>query len=522
MIPLPARILLENGKFSLAKNTTIYSDKDLKNIETFLQDFFTENYGIILNTTTSSQGDNTIILMIDSSLSKLGSEGYELKITKKNIHICSSTEAGVFYGLQTLKQLIFHNQKDTENKHEFAVELPCLIIEDYPRFKWRGFMFDVGRHFHSVEVIKRALDLISLLKLNKFHWHLTDDQGWRIEIKKYPKLTKVGSKRKDSKIGGWTSRRYRGQPHEGHYTQDQIKDIIDYAKDRFITVIPEIEMPGHSSAAVASYPEISCKKEEIEVPIKFGIFSDVFCPGQEKTYEFLENVLDEVLAIFPSEIIHIGGDEVPKKNWKNCSSCSERMKEENLKKHEELHGYLTQRISNYLKSKGRRTIGWHEILNKESDINIIGQYWAITGKKRVFNHLKKGGEIVISSFFNYYLDYSYYITPLRKTYYFDPIPERLNKKYSDRIIGVETPIWTEWVPNLQRFDWQVFPRLIAVAETAWTQEMNKDYNSFLLRLEKFNLILDFLGVQYASFDEVNPKGLKRFINLRKTLKWPEV
>jgi hexosaminidase len=522
MIPQPSRIEHKNGKFALTKNTTVFSDVILKKLEEYFLIYFDDRYGIKLKTIESELDEDSINLDLDSSYSNLGEEGYELRITQQNIQIKSSTEAGIFYGLQTLKQLIFHNREENGLKHEFLAELPCLIIEDFPRFKWRGFMFDVGRHFHSVEEVKRALDLISLLKMNVFHWHLTEDQGWRIEIEKYPKLTEIGSKRNDSKIGGWTSKKYRGKPQEGYYNQEQIKEVVEYAKDRYITVVPEIEMPGHSSAAVSSYPEISCKKEQIDVPIKFGIFSDVFCPGQEFTYEFLEDVLDEILSLFPASTIHIGGDEVPKKNWKNCSDCKRKVEEENLDGHDELHGYFTNRIFDYLKTRGRRTIGWDEILSKDTDKEIIGQYWSPTGKNRVFNHLKKGGEIIVSNFFNYYLDYNYYMTPLRKTYKFNPIPKGLSQEYHKQIIGVETPIWTEWVPNRERFDWQVFPRLVAVAETAWTQEVNKDYNSFILRLKKFNHLLDSLGVKYASFDEVNPKGLKRFINLRKTLKWPEI
>ena len=522
MIPIPANLNLKDGKFVLSKNTKIHSTKSVANLKNYFISYLSKDFGVTLESSKEHQVENSINFKLDDTLIKLGPEGYELSITDDHIDVRSSGEAGIFYGIQTIKQLLPRDGEKSSLNQEYNEVIPCLIIEDFPRFNWRGFMFDVGRHFHSIDTIKRVLDLISLLKMNVFHWHLTEDQGWRIEIKKYPQLTEIGSKREDSKVGGWTSKKYRGKPHEGFYSQEQVKEIVQYAKERFITIIPEIEMPGHSSAAIASYPEVSCKNENIDVPIKFGIFSDVFCPGKEITFEFLINILDEVLDLFPSAIIHIGGDEVPKKNWKSCSDCKGRMEEEGLKKYKELHSYFIKRISDYLKSNGRRTIGWNEILDEKTDVGVIGQFWAPTGKKQVLNHIKKGGEIVVSNFFRYYLDYNYFVTPLRKTYNFDPIPKGLKKEYHDQIMGVEAPIWTEWVPNTDRLDWQVFPRLAAVAETAWTLEQNKNYRSFVNRLGKFNKILDSMDVKYASLDEVNPKSVKRFINLRRALKWPEV
>ena len=522
MIPIPANLKLKDGKFVLSKNTKIHSTKSVANLKHYFISYLSKDFGVTLESSKEYLVENSINFKLDDTLIKLGPEGYELIITDDHIDVRSSGEAGIFYGIQTIKQLLPRDGGKSALNQEYNGAIPCLIIEDFPRFNWRGFMFDVGRHFHSLDTIKRVLNLISLLKMNVFHWHLTEDQGWRIEIKKYPQLTEIGSKRKDSKVGGWTSKKYRGKPHEGFYSQEQVKEIVQYAKERFITIVPEIEMPGHSSAAIASYPEVSCKNKNIDVPIKFGIFSDVFCPGKEITFEFLINILDEILDLFPSEIIHIGGDEVPKKNWKSCIDCKRRMEEEGLEKHKELHSYFTERISDYLKSRGRRTIGWNEILDEKTDVDVIGQFWAPTGKKQVLKHIRKGGEIVVSNFFHYYLDYNYFVTPLRKTYNFDPIPKGLKKEHYDQIMGVEAPIWTEWVPNTDRLYWQVFPRLAAVAETAWTLDQNKSYRSFVNRLGKFNQILDSMDVKYASLDEVNPKSVKRFINLRRALKWPEV
>ena len=383
MIPQPFNLKLDDGKFIFDSTTKIYAIDNLLAISQYFKKSMRKPMGFELIDAAEKSEDNSINLELDESLKDLNPEGYLLQITPEFISIRAPQPAGVFYGIQTLRQLLPVEIESQEEVHDVEWNAHCLQIEDFPRFRWRGFMFDSGRHFFDVEVIKRYLDLIAFLKMNTFHWHLTEDQGWRIEIDKYPKLTEVGSKRTDTQIGGWTSKKTRGKSHEGYYTKEDIRDVVQYAEERFIRVIPEIDVPGHSSAAIASYPELGCTKNSISVPTKFGILKDVYCAGQESTYEFLENIIDEVLELFPSELIHIGGDEVPKKHWKECPICNRKMKEEKLGNYHELQAYFTERIAKYIISKGRRVIGWNEILTHNTDRNIIGQYWSITGKKQV-------------------------------------------------------------------------------------------------------------------------------------------
>jgi len=522
MIPQPYNLKIEDGKFVFTEATKIYASKDLLAVLNYFKNLISKPTGYKFEDTSKRLSSNSVNLELDESLKDLSPEGYILEVSPDLINIRAPQPAGVFYGIQTLRQLLPVEIESDEIVKEIEWSVLCLIIEDYPRFKWRGFMFDSGRHFFNVEDIKDYIDLIAFFKMNTFHWHLTEDQGWRIEIKKYPKLTEIGSKRADTRIGGWTSKKTRGKTHKGYYTQDQIREVIQYAEERFIRVIPEIDIPGHSSAAIASYPELGCTKKKIDVPIKFGVLNETYCAGQEHTYEFLEDVFDEVLALFPSEIIHIGGDEVPKKNWKNCKVCQRKMKEEGLHNYDELQAYFIERIAKYISSKGRRVIGWNEILTETTDKNIIGQHWLITGKKLVRKHIKRGGDIVISNLFRYYLDYSYIMTPLRKTYMFEPIANYVEQQNQNHILGIEAPIWTEWIPNRDRLDWQVLPRLVAVAETGWIQKDQKNFKNFKKRLEILIKRLEYQKFQTASIKEANPRNIKRLLNIFKAFKWPAI
>ena len=463
-----------------------------------------ENFcGFRLKVNENIEQENWIAITIDSSQNHLGAEGYKLTIQERKIEIISTSKNGAFYGFQTFIQLIFSSKQIKISEEVNFFEIGCLEITDNPRFKWRGFMLDVARHFHDIGTIKRILDLLALMKMNIFHWHLTDDQGWRIEIKKYPKLIEIGSKRKDSKVGGRISKKYRGEPHEGYYTQEEVKDVIKYAQARFIKIIPEIEIPGHSSAAIAAYPELSCRNQKIEVQTKYGIFSNVFCSGKESTFEFLKNVIDEIAQLFPSDVIHIGGDEVLKKEWKKCEHCKKRRKKENLESAGKLHSYITKRIGDYLNKIGKRMMGWNQILDDSIDRNTIVQWW-MGGRKKVLNYINTGGEVVISKFFRLYLDYSYFMTPLRKTYSFKPIPKGVKREKHNNILGIESPLWTEWVPDKEKLYWQILPRLAAVSEVGWTQEKRKNYKSFESRFLRFSKILDMLEINYAPLEKTNP------------------
>jgi hexosaminidase len=373
-------------------------------------------------------------------------------------------------------------------------------------------MLDDGRYFHGTVVVKKILDLLALHKMNRFHWHLTEDQGWRIEIKKYPKLTELGSKRKQTQIGGFLSKKRDGQPHGGFYTQLEIKEIVEYAADRFITIIPEIEMPGHAQAAIAAYPEFSCTGGPFEVSDHFGIHKDVFCPGKEGTFQFYQDVIDEVVALFPSEVFHIGGDETPKARWKTCPDCQRRIQQEKLTDEAQLQVYFTNRMEKYLASKGKRLMGWNEILGKGLSPKAIAQYW--TGPpSRILPDLQQGREMVMSAFRYVYIDHWYEFTSLEKAYSYEPIPAELQSQYYKNVLGLETTMWSEWVPTLKRLEYQSFPRTCAYAEIGWSAKDGRDYKGFMNRLEKLLPRLDKLGVQYAPKKDWNPSKLRQLLGL---------
>jgi len=513
IIPKPQKTELLEGKFILDNNVAIYSPVD----SIFLVDYFLEilknKYNLKLEVITAPREKKVILLNSEFNHKDENEEDYSIDITSEQVKLTGLSLNGLFYAFQSLRQII--EVKDNE------LFIPAQKIFDCPRFSYRGFMFDVGRHYHSIETIKKIIDVLALLKMNVFHWHLTEDQGWRIEIKKYPKLTKIGSKRKDTKIGGHKSKKYRGEPHEGYYTQEEIRDIVKYAEERFIEVIPEIELPGHCTAAIASYPELSCTGEQIEVKMTSGIFPDIYCAGKESTFEFLQDVFDEIIELFPSKIIHIGGDEAPKKRWKACHDCQMRIDEEELKNEHELQVYFTNRISEYLKSKGKQIMGWNQILGKTLEPTAIVQWWLGKPKNKI-KYLQKGYQFVMSNMAKTYLDYSYYLFPLRQFYNFEPIPKNLPDKYHKNILGVETPIWTEWVPNLERLGWQIFPRLLALAEVAWTEKSRKNLADFKRRMPNLMQFLDDLQLPYASLDEVDPGKLERSIKTHKWFDWPDI
>ncbi|MCP4763836.1 MAG: family 20 glycosylhydrolase, partial [archaeon] len=369
-------------------------------------------------------------------------------------------------------------------------------------------------------LVKKMLDLMALHKMSKFHFHISEDQGWRLEIKKYPKLIEIGSKRKETQTR-ILSKESDGVPHEGFFTQEDIKEIISHASKLFIEVVPEIDMPGHIMSALAAYPELSCTGGPFEVSTRFGIRKDVCCVGKDSTYEFLENVLKEVIDLFPSKIIHLGGDEVPKARWKECPDCQARIEKEGLENEKELQVYFTNRMVDYISSHGRIAMGWNQILSDSLNEDVIGQYWKFK-ENLVLEHLKKGRKIVMSEFFRTYLDYSYIMTPLRKSYKYEPVPKKLEKEKHANVIGVETPLWTEWVETLKRLGWQTFPRFTAISEVGWTPKNEKNFKSFKKRLDFMLLRLDLLGMYHAQSNEFNPRYLKRFIGLFKRKKKPNI
>ncbi len=487
IIPRPVLEIKIGGFLPIKKGITIYAEKEFMNVGIYLQKILTDTIGLEIPIVKKRKEENQIII-IKNNDEHLPFEGYVVNIGSGCLYVSAISPEGVFYGIQTIRQLFV--------KDNNSWKIPNVVIRDYPRFSWRGFMLDEARHFMGKKIVKHLLDLMALHKLNKFHWHLVDDQGWRIEIKKYPKLINIGSKRKIRTKRGEEPLPDNNQLYGGFYTQEDIKEIIAYAQERFIEIIPEIELPGHSSAAIASYPELGCLENQIDVPTKWGILSNIYCSGKKGVYKFLENVLSEVVELFPSKIIHIGGDEVFKKNWKKCPDCQDKMQKENMLHVKELHVYMTNHFAKFLKKKGKTLMGWGQILDSKLTEEVICQFWL--GKKdEVLNHLRNGGKMVSSDMLNTYLDYPYYLISLKKAYNFDPILKNLEDEFHNNILGLEAPLWTERVTNLNRLHYQVFPRLTAFAETAWSLKERKNFKCFMKRLGVFSKLLEKSGVTDA-------------------------
>jgi hexosaminidase len=511
IIPEPVFIEISARKFILTEETKIHSDKNLRKISHYLKRFLLPATGFNLNMrdpTEKSGTNNSINLKLSKSEGELGLEGYTIQIDPKTIHIVAPYPVGIFYGIQTLRQLFPPEIENKEKVEHIEWQIPCLRIKDYPRFSWRGFMLDEARYFHGKEVVKKMLDLMNLSKLNKFHWHLTDDQGWRIEIKKYPKLIEIGSKREETVVGGIFSKKRDGLPHSGFYSQDDIKEIINFASERFIQIIPEIDLPGHTRAVLASYPNLSCKGYNFRVSTHWGIHRDVLCTGKEEVFEFVQDVLKEIADLFPTNMIHIGGDEVLKKRWKECPDCQSRLKSEGLSHEKDLQPYFTNRLISFLKEYRQKVIIWNDALKKNLKGNPICQYW-FREKDKVIEYLRKGGEAIMSDFRYVYLDHSYKFTPLNLAYKYEPIPKKLEEKYHKQVLGLEAPLWSEYIPNIKRLEWQTFPRLFAFAEIGWTPKIKKNLNSFQERLKFLFKRFDIMGINYANFKEVKRNVFQR-------------
>ena len=431
-------------------------------------------------------GDNQLTFVRDYRIAK---EGYHITCAEQNICITASDAAGAFYGVMTLLQLC-------AGKDWFqAVE-----IEDCPRFAHRGFMLDCARHFWSVEKIKQILDIMALLKMNVFHWHLSDDQGWRVEIKRYPLLTQKGSIRKSTPLslrGYEEHMEPRDNTEYGRglfYTQQQIREVVEYARSRFIEIIPEIDMPGHLVSAIACYPELSCSGEAVEVCDRWGVMDNIACCGKEEIYRFARDVIDELCELFPYPYFHIGGDEVPKTRWKKCPHCQEKIRALGLRDEEALQGYFNNVIAGYLKEKGKYTIGWNEILKSETlDHHIIPQWWIpLDGSVREKAWLAGGGKMILSFLPYVYMDHAYAMRPLEKTYSFGP--ESLGLTEDTNILGIEAPQWTEYIRDEEKLDFNTFARLMAIAEAGWTERNRKDYQDFETRLESMREYFASIGV----------------------------
>lgn len=509
IIPKPLDVNCKGDASFLLKDgvAVIYPENNRKmqdNAE-FLVDYVEKQTGVKLTSHAGMPVDGAICLTLD--LSDDNAEAYKLIVNDKRVCISGASEAGVFYGIQTLR-------KSLPVAQDINVNLSAVEIYDKPRFAYRGAMLDVARHFYTVDEVKTFIDMLALHNINRFHWHLTDDQGWRIEIKKYPKLMSVASERKETVVGRWYSGIYDGKPYGGYYTQDELRDVIDYAAKRHITIIPEVDLPGHMQAALTAYPELGCTGGPYEVRTIWGVSQDVLCVGNDFTLQFVKDVLSEVADIFPSEYIHIGGDECPKVRWEKCPKCQERIKSLGLKsdtkhtKEQRLQSYMIQEAAKYLKEKGKRIIGWTEILEGGlvPDATLMSWIGESGGIEAAHQH----HDVIMTP--NTYLYFDYYQSkkvedeplaiggylPIEKTYNYEPMPKELTKEEQQYIKGVQANLWTEYIPVFSQVQYMVLPRLGAAAEVQWTDPSKKDYKDFLRRVPHLVAVYDCYGWNYAT------------------------
>ncbi|WP_028871852.1 beta-N-acetylhexosaminidase [Psychroserpens burtonensis] len=523
IIPAPNTLTINEGYFLLDSTIGIAYDDNFKISGDFLRKYLQKGSTIELT------DSNDIQFKLDDTIEN--PEGYQLDIQPSAIIIKAKTDQGAFYAVQTLRQLLppeFENGSFSEEN----LSIQCITITDAPEFQYRGMHLDVGRHMFSVDFIKQYIDALALLKMNTFHWHLTEDQGWRIEIKKYPKLQDIAAYRNETLIGHYSDQphQFDGKRYGGFYTQEEVKAIVAYAQARHVTVIPEIELPGHAQAAISAYPNLGCTGEQVNVATKWGVFEHIYC-SKEETFEFLEDVLDEVVTLFPSEYIHIGGDEAPKTNWKTCDQCQNRIKEEGLKDEHELQNYFITRIEKHLNSKGKKIIGWDEILEGGLAPNATVMSWR--GTKGAIEAAKQKHNVIMTPTSHCYFDY-YQSTnpneptaiggflPLEKVYNFNPIPSELSVRASKYILGAQGNIWTEYMPTEDQVEYMAFPRMFAMSEVVWSQNENKDYPDFIKRVEHFNKRLDVLDINYANHlyeieGKLISKNNKNYYQLSTTL-----
>lgn len=498
IVPKPLSVTEHRGTFVLSAHTELSAPDTLRQEALLFAEYLAPTLGGRM-TITRQPGPKNVTLALDPALEP---EEYILMVSSRSILLHGGAPKGVFYGLQTLRQLAVEN----------SGQIPALEIRDKPDLAYRGASLDVSRHFFPVGDIKRYLDIMALHKLNRFHWHLTDDQGWRIEIKCYPQLTAVGSQRKETLVGVMRKDRplqFDGTPYGGYYTQDEVREIVAYAAARHIEVIPEIDMPGHGLGALAAYPWLGCTGGPYEVWTRWGVSEDVYCPGRETTFEFIENVLSEVLELFPSELIHIGGDECPKTRWENCPKCQDRIRNEALKDETALQSYFVRRIERWLQARGREIVGWDEILDGGISPTATIMVWR--DPRHALDAVRHGNRVILCPKQYCYLDYcqtadperyeppchdSRYV-PLRQVYRLEPF-DQLRPEEQSRIFGVQANVWTEYMPDMACVEHMILPRMAAVAEIGWACN-RKSYNDFRYRLNGLAELYASEDYRYADF-----------------------
>lgn len=502
VIPQPQEIVLarDTTPFIIDRSTTIVypaTNEKMHRTADFLATFIKEMTGTEVRVSDKEKSSNAIILAVDSTMGH--PEGYKLQITPEKVLLTGGSEAGVFYGIQTI-----HKALPILKDGKVAAALPAGTVTDFPRFRYRGFMIDVGRHFFPVSYLKQMIDLMALHNINYFHWHLTEDQGWRIEIKKYPKLTEIGSKR-DSTIIDWETKKFDGKPHSGFYTQDEAREIVRYAADRFITVVPEIDLPGHTTAALASYPELGCTGGPYKVLCSFGVFPDVLCAGNDQTLQFTKDVLYEIIDIFPSEYIHIGGDECPKSRWEKCPKCQAKIKELGIKalpkhsKENQLQTYFMSELEKEINAHGRRMLGWDEVLEGGLTPNSTIMSWR--GIQGGIEAARQHHDVIMTP-----IQRLYFSNPrinkmtgfewMNRVYNFEPVPAELTDAEKKFVIGTQGCIWTEWTADSTKMEWQILPRMAALSEIQWTLPEHKNFERFMERLPEMLKIYSSLDYGY--------------------------
>ena len=508
IVPKPLEMKLNQGAFRFTKDTKLVAANDQTQVFEVLQNKFVSAAGWNLGVVNTAPSSNFVQLSTDVSLPE---EAYNLKVTENQVIIYASGHNGFLYGLETIRQLLPVAIESKNVVSNMNWDIPNVEIKDSPRFKWRGFMLDVSRHFFDKDYVMETIDQLALLKMNTLHLHLVDDQGWRIEIKKYPKLTEVGGFRVDQEDKPWNARPTpelgKETTYGGFYTQEDIKEIVAYAESRGITVVPEIEMPAHVMSAIAAYPELSCFQKPIMVP-SGGVWpiTDIYCPGKETTFEFLENVLLEVMELFPSRYIHVGGDEATKTNWEKCPDCKKRIQEEGLENVEELQSYFIRRMERFLSSKGRTLLGWDEILEGGLAPGATVMSWR--GVKGGLEASEAGHDVVMTPNSHCYFDYYQGDQdaeplawggnlPLSKVYQFDPVVDGMSEEQAKHVLGGQANLWTEYVPTKAQAEYMTYPRLAALAEAVWSSKDNRNWDDFSNRVSSLFQRYGIMGVNYA-------------------------
>ena len=506
LIPMPKDINQTSKTFSFEKNSlTVKADSQLASVCEMIPSVLNNEFSL---------ADNAVLRLVYSA--DEAKEGYSLKIDDSGIEIKAADYSGALYGLETARQLF---STDSEKSSTFT-SAHTVINHDKPAYSWRGLQLDESRHFFGMDTVKELLDFMAMYKYNVFHWHLTDDQGWRIEIKKYPLLTEIGSKRKGTQTGNWGSSNVDETPYGGFYTQDEIREIVEYAKKRGINIVPEIDFPAHCASALAAYNHLACRDIPCEVhyffggtiPKKEGLknWERTLCLGKDEVYQFVYDVIDEVCSLFPFEYFHIGGDEAPTHEWKKCPLCQKKIKDNGLKDEVELQGYFTNKVNEHLKKNNKTLIGWNEILaSKYLDRDIVGQYWTSHKDPNVEKHIREGGKIILSCHSAFYFDMKLYDVTTKNSYTFRPEKHEIPKDKLDSVLGYECQNWSEWIETRDELFFKLFTRGLAAAECVWSDDSVKSFSSFKHRIQKHKEYADALGIFYGP-DEITMKKNYRF------------